>query len=276
MPHCVGESETSGGDEWSSGDETDSSTTVSSTHQDPHCDCCYCHMLHHKQGGGRQKYSDRRERLLKILSRKKNARNNAVCPNTSSANAVTAASDSTEVPTSTGGTPLGGQNIDKIMDYIEGNQTDEAKRAKKAAKKARQRQKKLALKKEKKEEEKMKLEDKKGECEEEEEEEEEVEDGPLAELRRRAPDVTITVVRPGQQTSRTASSPQHSHLKNFHHSLNHPQELFSILPGILPKEGNHSLSLASILQRLPQASVIVNLLSVQWLVGVNKEALAIS
>lgn len=45
----VGESETSGGDEWSSGDETDSSTTVSSTHQDPHCDCCYCHMLHHKQ-----------------------------------------------------------------------------------------------------------------------------------------------------------------------------------------------------------------------------------
>ncbi|XP_069988996.1 serine-rich adhesin for platelets [Penaeus vannamei] len=204
----VGESETSGGDEWSSGDETDSSTTVSSTHQDPHCDCCYCHMLHHKQGGGRQKYSDRRERLLKILSRKKNARNNAVCPNTSSANAVTAASDSTEVPTSTGGTPLGGQNIDKIMDYIEGNQTDEAKRAKKAAKKARQRQKKLALKKEKKEEKKMKLEDKKGECEEEEEEEEEVEDGPLAELRRRAPDVTITVVRPGQQTSRTASSPQ--------------------------------------------------------------------
>ncbi|XP_063590623.1 uncharacterized protein LOC134767543 [Penaeus indicus] len=202
----VGESETSGGDEWSSGDETDSSTTVSSTHQDPHCDCCYCHMLHHKQGGGRQKYSDRRERLLKILSRKKNARNNAVCPNTTAANAVTAASDTTEVPTSTGGTPLGGQNIDKIMDYIEGNQTDEAKRAKKAAKKARQRQKKLALKKEKKEEEKLKLENKKGECEEE--EEEEVEDGPLAELRRRAPDVTITVVRPGQQTSRTTSSPQ--------------------------------------------------------------------
>lgn len=63
------------------------------------------------------------------------------------------------------------------------------------------------MKKEKKEEEKIKLENKKGECEEE-EEEEEVEDGPLAELRRRAPDVTITVVRPGQQTSRTTSSPQ--------------------------------------------------------------------
>ncbi|XP_042885934.1 uncharacterized protein LOC122262074 isoform X2 [Penaeus japonicus] len=200
----VGESETSGGDEWSSGDESDSSTTVSSTHQDPHCDCCYCHMLHHKQGGGRQKYSDRRERLLKILSRKKNARN-AVCPNSAAANAVAAASESAEIPTSTGGTPLGGQNIDKIMDYIEGNQTDEAKRAKKAAKKARQRQKKLALKREKKEEEKTKVETKKGECE---EEEEEVEDGPLAELRRRAPDVTITVVRPGQQTSRTTSSPQ--------------------------------------------------------------------
>ncbi|MPC12683.1 Protein FAM193B [Portunus trituberculatus] len=38
--------------------------------------------------------------------------------------------------------PMGGQNIDKIMDFIEGNQLDEAKHAKKAAKKARQKQKK--------------------------------------------------------------------------------------------------------------------------------------
>lgn len=68
-----------------------------------------------------------------------------MCPNSAAANAVAAASESAEIPTSTGGTPLGGQNIDKIMDYIEGNQTDEAKRAKKAAKKARQRQKKVCV-----------------------------------------------------------------------------------------------------------------------------------
>lgn len=34
-----------------------------------------------------------------------------------------------------------------------------------------------------------------------EDDEEEEEDGPLAELRRRAPDVTITVVKPGQKTA---------------------------------------------------------------------------
>lgn len=34
------------------------------------------------------------------------------------------------------------------------------------------------------------------------------EDGPLAELRRRAPDVTITVVRPGQQAVRPQPPPQ--------------------------------------------------------------------
>ena len=38
--------------------------------------------------------------------------------------------------------------------------------------------------------------------------EDDAEDGPLAELRRRAPDVTITVVRPGQQTPRPPPSPQ--------------------------------------------------------------------
>ena len=41
--------------------------------------------------------------------------------------------------------PMGGQNIDKIMDFIEGNQLDEAKHAKKAAKKARQKQKKVLV-----------------------------------------------------------------------------------------------------------------------------------
>lgn len=55
------------------------------------------------------------------------------------------------------------------------------------------------------EEEDEDFEEKEDDCEEDEEVEE---DGPLAELRRRAPDVTITVVRPGQQTSRTPTSPQ--------------------------------------------------------------------
>ncbi|XP_071549950.1 uncharacterized protein [Panulirus ornatus] len=209
----VGESETSGGDEWSSGDESDSSTTVSSTHQDPHCDCCYCHMLHHKQGGGRQKYSDRRDRLLQILSRKKKARScsavscssSAVPTNTTtqSSAGMSAPATSSVLATKGSSTPLGGQNIDKILDYIEGNHTDEAKHAKKAAKKARQKQKKMAIKRE--EEEDEEFEEKEDDCEEDEEVEE---DGPLAELRRRAPDVTITVVRPGQQTSRTPASPQ--------------------------------------------------------------------
>ncbi|KAG7174533.1 protein FAM193A-like, partial [Homarus americanus] len=212
----VEESETSGGDEWSSGDESDSSTT----------------------GGGRQKYSDRRDRLLQILSRKKKARSCSAIScsaGTTSSNTPTPAAVPTPVtsgvPTTKGGsTPLGGQNIDKILDFIEGNHTDEAKHAKKAAKKARQRQKKhqlsgaitadlvsssdeesssswMAIRREEEEgdEEEEDFEEKEGDCEEDEEIEE---DGPLAELRRRAPDVTITVVRPGQQTSRTSASPQ--------------------------------------------------------------------
>ncbi|XP_066960239.1 uncharacterized protein [Macrobrachium rosenbergii] len=206
----IGESETSGGDEWSSGDESDSSATVSSTHQDPHCDCCYCHMLHHKQDGGRQKYSDRRDRLLQILSRKKKARNSLIS-GTSTATAHTTAavsgvpSNGSSVPTSKGGsTPLGGQNINKILDFIEGNQIDEAKHAKKAAKKARQKQKKMAIRREEEEEEEYEDD----EFEEKNCDGDDVEDGPLAELRRRAPDVTITVVRPGQQTPRTPASPQ--------------------------------------------------------------------
>ncbi|XP_053651343.2 uncharacterized protein [Cherax quadricarinatus] len=211
----VGESETSGGDEWSSGDESDSSTTVSSTHQDPHCDCCYCHMLHHKQGGGRQKYSDRRDRLLQILSRKKKARScsavscsaSTVSTNTHTPTPAAVPTPATPgVPTTKGGsTPLGGQNIDKILDFIEGNHMDEAKHAKKAAKKARQRQKKMAIRREEEEDEGDEEED----FDEKEDDGDDVEeDGPLAELRRRAPDVTITVVRPGQQTSRTPATPQ--------------------------------------------------------------------
>lgn len=152
------ESDSSGGEEWSSGDESDSSTTVSSTHQDPHCDCCYCHMLHHKQGGGRQKYSDRRDRLLQILSRKKKARScSAISSSGSSINTNASAPQgpASNPPCSGRGRepPLGGQNIDKIMDFIEGNQLDEAKHAKKAAKKARQKQKKMAIRREEEEEE---------------------------------------------------------------------------------------------------------------------------
>lgn len=101
-------------------------------------------------------------------------------------------------------TPLGGQNIDEILDFIEGNHMDEAKHAKKVAKKARQKQKKMAIKREKQEEEEDEEYDQ-NTCIDDEEVEE---DGPLAELRRRAPDVTITVVRPGQQTPRTPGASQ--------------------------------------------------------------------
>ena len=63
--------------------------------------------------------------------------------NTTPAMSSTSASCA-NVPTSKGGsTPLGGQNINKILDFIEGNEIDEAKHAKKAAKKARQKQKKV-------------------------------------------------------------------------------------------------------------------------------------
>ncbi|KAK7086881.1 hypothetical protein SK128_020948 [Halocaridina rubra] len=204
----MGDSDTSGGDEWSSGDESDSSATVSSAHQDPHCDCCYCHMLHHKQDGGRQKYSDRRDRLLQILSRKKKARSATSGMSTPSTHSSTAVSEvptlCTSVPTSKdANTPLGGQNINEILDFIEGNQVDEAKHAKKAAKKARQKLKRMAMRREEEEEGYDDYDDKHCDAD-------DVEDGPLAELRRRAPDVTITVVRPGQQTPRTPASPQNS------------------------------------------------------------------
>lgn len=46
------------------------------------------------------------------------------------------------------------------------------------------------------------------------EENEEEEDGPLAELRRRAPDVTITVVKPGQKTP-NQRIPKHQVSLNF-------------------------------------------------------------
>ncbi|CAL4067395.1 unnamed protein product, partial [Meganyctiphanes norvegica] len=172
-PKACGESGSSGcedGDEWSSGDESDSSTTVSSSHQDPHCDCCYCHMLHHKQGGGRQKYSDRRDRLLQILNRKKKAQqrssssstnNTTITPPTIDTTISTTAttniapttpeiSDTIEVSTTAAVSPeaLGGQNIDQILDFIEGNQDSKPKNAKKQAKKARQKQKKLAIRRE--------------------------------------------------------------------------------------------------------------------------------
>ena len=100
------------------------------------------------QGGGRQKYSDRRDRLLQILSRKKKARSSsAMSSSGSSVNTNVSASQGPSSASASRGRelPMGGQNIDKIMDFIEGNQLDEAKHAKKAAKKARQKQKKVLM-----------------------------------------------------------------------------------------------------------------------------------
>merc|ERR1739838_39363 len=82
-----------------------------------------------------------------------------------------------------------------ILDFIEGNQDNKPKNAKKQAKKARQKQKKLAIRLEEEFDEDYDEDDE----DDEDDDEDEDDDSPLAELRRRAPDVTITVVRPGQQ-----------------------------------------------------------------------------
>ncbi|KAB7499587.1 hypothetical protein Anas_02051 [Armadillidium nasatum] len=218
-------------EEWSSGDESDGfSSSSSNNHKDAHCDCCYCHMLQSKPGGGRQRYSDRRERLLKILSHKK--RTTGV--SSSATNNETSQFSTTSADQTSNDKQIGQQTLDEIMNYIEGKRTSSVCH-KKAAKKARQKERKLAMK---RQEEKRNCENR-SEDEEDEyemsEENEEEEDGPLAELRRRAPDVTITVVKPGQKTP-NQRIPKHQIGMNREASANAPNAKHPLTAKPLPPQ----------------------------------------
>ena len=89
--------------------------------------------MHHKQSGGRQRYTDRRDRLLRILNQKKSAQ----CSNSTS--------NSTTSCTTTSSTPsVASKDIDSIVSYIEGGSSHE-KQPKKANKKQKQRVRKMAV-----------------------------------------------------------------------------------------------------------------------------------
>lgn len=90
------------------------------------------------QGGGRQRYSDRRERLLKILSHKK--RTSGV--SSSATNNGTSQFPTTSADQASDDKQIGQQTLDEIMNYIEGKRTNSVCH-KKAAKKARQKERKV-------------------------------------------------------------------------------------------------------------------------------------
>ena len=144
---CSGDDLSSGG---SSGDESDVSSIG---HPDNQCDCCYCHRQHLKNSGGRQKYSDRRERLLRILNQKKNAQQSstcATCPDsfgvvdTTIMQPVTAAAVPTVTPQPeeiqvTETAPS--KDIDSLINYIEGKSSQD--KNKKSNKRNKQRVRKV-------------------------------------------------------------------------------------------------------------------------------------
>ncbi|XP_018011328.1 uncharacterized protein LOC108668597 isoform X2 [Hyalella azteca] len=130
---CTGESQSGTADEWSSGcnsssgDESDAS---SSGHVDNHCDCCYYHGVHHKQSGGRQKYSDRRDRLLRILNEKKIA-----------GQSVAKQPEESQPARQPQQPYVGDKDIDTILSYIDGSTAQKNNK-----KKQKQRVKKVASK----------------------------------------------------------------------------------------------------------------------------------
>ncbi|XP_033232159.1 uncharacterized protein LOC117183100 isoform X2 [Belonocnema kinseyi] len=177
----------------------DSCSTSSSSPRDSnrHCDCCYCEVFGHgvpSVAPVSRNYNEMRDRLRQLLTKKKATKCKAACsppkspaeslPSNANSESKTPTSSSHSAPRSN--TPLSTastvlldnrdqRDLDSLLEFIEGGQNGKRDN-KKAEKKARQKQRKIEdkLKQERLEEERQKL----------------------IEIRKKTPEVTITVVDP--------------------------------------------------------------------------------